>query len=161
MTPASSFEERQLLLIVEAAQRVGLEFVVIGNASAAMQGAPIMTQDIDLFVRDSKRNREKIRALATALGASCNQPFLPGSEMFRLETNELVVDCLFRLSSNQRFESVRSRAIALPIGALVATLEDVILQKRAAGRAKDKATLPILEQTLKVRELLEKAPKRK
>jgi hypothetical protein len=46
----------------------------------------------------------------------------------------------------------------MPVGehkALVASLEDVIRSKEAAGRPKDLAQLPILRDTLRVRRALE------
>ncbi len=151
---ASSFEEQQLVALARAATAVGLDYVVIGNASAALQGAPIMTQDIDLFVRDTKRNQEKIAQLAVQLRGTCDQPFLPTSNMFRIRTADAIVDCVLRLSSGQRFESVRSRAVEIELGShklRVAALADVIAQKEAAGRDKDRAVLPILRATLKAR----------
>ena len=54
--------------------------------------------------------------------------------------------------------SIRSRCVEMPVGehkALVASLEDVIRSKEAAGRPKDLAQLPILRDTLRVRRALE------
>lgn len=158
MAPASSFDDEQLRLLFAATSAVQLDFVVIGNASAALQGAPLMTQDVDLFMRDTKRNRTKIQEIAQRLDASCEQPFLPTSETFRLVARYLIVDCVFQLSSHQRFESVKSRAVETKIGGRpvrLATLEDIIIQKKAAGRLKDKAVMPILEASLAVKRGLE------
>jgi predicted nucleotidyltransferase len=50
---------------------------------------------------------------------------------------------------------VRSRASDVDVGGeqvRVASLEDIIASKRAAGRAKDRAVLEILEKTVRVRD---------
>jgi hypothetical protein len=46
-----------------------LEVVLIGNAAAAPQGAPVTTVDFDFLFRKTPRNMEKLTALASALGA--------------------------------------------------------------------------------------------
>jgi hypothetical protein len=63
-----------------------------------------------------------------------------------------------RISGGLTFSSVRARAQIVVVGGeklLVASLADVIRSKRAAGRPKDRAVLPILRDTLKVRTKLE------
>lgn len=144
--------------MIAALHAVALDVVVIGNAAAAMQGAPVMTQNIDLFLRDTKRNREKIAALARTLGGTCAQPFLPASEMFRIQTPDLLIDCMLKLSAHQKFETVKSRALKIRVGKgalAVAALADVIAQKEAAGRPKDLAVLAILRATLAVKQRTE------
>jgi phage FluMu protein gp41 len=50
------------------------------------------------------------------------------------------------------FEGLRSRSVERDVDGLllrVASLDDIIASKKAAGRDRDKAVLPILEKTLK------------
>ncbi|MDZ7301118.1 MAG: hypothetical protein ONB44_03120 [candidate division KSB1 bacterium] len=64
------------------------------------------------------------------------------------------MDFVFSVSSGKSFESIRSRATKIRIGrrmVWVASLEDVIAAKEAAGRPKDKAALPILKAALRVK----------
>jgi hypothetical protein len=67
-------------------------------------------------------------------------------------------DLLFdELPGDLSFESLRSRAIAIPLAghtAHVASLEDIIASKEAAGRPKDQAQLPILRDTLRVKKAI-------
>jgi len=52
------------------------------------------------------------------------------------------------------FMSLRSRAIEVNFSGntlLIASMQDIIKSKKAAGRAQDKAVLPILEKVLKIR----------
>jgi hypothetical protein len=61
-----------------------------------------------------------------------------------------MIDFVHALSSRKSFASIRSRAVRVRVGnkmVWVASLDDVIAAKEAAGRPKDKATLEILRQT--------------
>ncbi|MDI7268357.1 MAG: hypothetical protein QME96_10215 [Myxococcota bacterium] len=151
---ATPFEERLLADIVEAARAVGLEIVLVGNAAAALQGAPVATRDVDFLVRAGAANRRKIERLAERLGGlAVTRPGEPLSDMLRLVGGSVEIDFVFRLSSGARFESVRSRACTVRVGRTavrVASLADIIAAKRAARRPKDLAALPVLEQTARV-----------
>jgi hypothetical protein len=90
------------------------------------------------------------------VSASSDEAFvlevLAALELTRLEA-------LVRLPGDLSFESLRSRSIAIDLAgriARVASLEDVIRSKEAAGRPKDYAQLPILRDTLRVKKALEK-----
>ena len=50
------------------------EAVLIGNAAAAFQGAPVTTIDFDFFFRKTPRNLTKLKAFAKALGATILRP---------------------------------------------------------------------------------------
>jgi predicted nucleotidyltransferase len=131
-----------------------LEAVVIGNAGAALQGAPVTTIDIDFFFRGTPPNVRKLKRLAGALGATIYRPFYPASGMFRLhrDSDGLQVDFMTRISGVRSFEGVRARASRLEFDGheiFVAALADIIRSKEAAGRPKDLATLPILKDAAK------------
>jgi predicted nucleotidyltransferase len=149
-----------LAVVARAIEGVGLECIVVGNSAAALQGAPVTTIDIDFMFRKTAKNIEKLRRLAQALGGHLSQPFLPASEMYRLITENLQVDFVSRMDGIRSFESLRSRAADIDVGGVslcIASLEDVIKSKRAAGREKDLASLPILEKTLAVKKALSEA----
>lgn len=132
-------------------REAGLEAVLIGNAAAALQGAPVTTVDFDFFFRKTPRNLAKLRAFAKALGATILRPYYPISDLFRVVRDEdgLQVDFMATAHGLRSFEGVRARATAITIGGVsihVASLADVIKSKRAAGRPRDKAVLEILER---------------
>jgi len=63
----------------------------------------------------------------------------------------LQVDFMGRIDGIRSMESLRSRADRVEMGGctmLVASLEDIIRSKRAAGRPRDRAVLEILEKVL-------------
>lgn len=151
-----SFEESVLVQLMRVAHAVPLDAVLIGNAAAALHGVPVTTQDIDLFVRDTPGNADKIRRLVAALGdhVKASRPFEPASRMIRVEGLPVDIDFVFELSSHAKYESVRARSHVITIDNVairVADLQDVIEAKRAAGRPKDLAVIPLLEQFQRVR----------
>ena len=131
----------------------GLEAVLIGNAAAALQGAPVTTLDFDFLFRKTPRNLRKLKAVAKSLGAMVLKPYYPASDLLRVVRDEdsLQLDFMTTIHGVKSFESLRSRAFRADFGGhslLVADLADVVRSKRAAGRPRDKAVLEVLERTL-------------
>jgi len=130
-----------------------LEAVLIGNAAAALQGAPVTTVDFDFLFRRTPRNLAKLKTVARALGATILRPYYPASDLYRIVRDDdgLQVDFMATIHGLRSFEGVRDRATPLEVGGttiLVASLADVIRSKRAARRPRDLAVLEILERTL-------------
>lgn len=144
---------------------VGLEAVLIGNAAAALQGAPVTTIDFDFLFRKTPRNVAKLKALAKTLRATILRPYYPVSDLFRLSRDEdgLQLDFMGSVHGLRSFEGVRDRASRLEIAGvplLVGALADIIKSKRAAGRPRDIAVLPILEMALEESSQSPRAPRR-
>jgi hypothetical protein len=132
---------------------VKLETVLIGNAAAALQGAPVTTVDLDFLFRKVPRNLAKLRALARRLGGTILRPYYPASDLFRLvrESEGLQIDFMSTIHGMKSFEGIRDRATPIAVDnveLLVASLADIIRSKRAARRPQDLAVLPILERAL-------------
>ena len=154
--------------LVRAANVARLECIVIGNAGAALNGAPVTTLDFDLFVRDTGKAMEKIRALARELGADVIPATSPLSTMVRVENEReaIYLDLIDRPAGLGSFAAVRARAQELKLGAprsyvSVASLADIIRSKKALGRPKDLSVLPILELTLSEARKAKKADRRR
>jgi hypothetical protein len=140
--------------IARALETVRLEAVLVGNAGAALQGAPVTTVDFDFMFRKTPGNLRKLRRMARELDAVILTPFYPASALFRVVNDDagLQVDFMPRLDGIRSFESLRARAVAVRIGdasLLVAALTDIVRSKRAANRPRDRAALPVLEATLR------------
>jgi predicted nucleotidyltransferase len=134
-------------------QEIGLEAVLIGNAAAALQGAPVTTVDFDFLFRRTPRNVTKLKRLTKRLRATLLRPYYPASDLFRIVRDDdgLQVDFMGTIHGIRSFEGVRDRASIVEIDSiplLVASLADVIRSKRAAGRPRDRAVLEILERSL-------------
>jgi hypothetical protein len=138
------------LLRAFAAQR--LEAVLIGNAAAAMHGAPVTTLDFDFMFRDTPTNLRKLRAVAKSLEAVILRPYYPVSKLYRLvdDATGLQADFMPVIHGVRSFEGLRSRAVERRLdgcAVFIASLDDIIASKKAAGRDRDLAVLPVLEQT--------------
>jgi predicted nucleotidyltransferase len=134
-----------------ALAEVGLEAVLIGNAAAALRGAPVTTVDLDFFFRRTPRNVQKLKRLATRLRAVVLRPYYPVSDLFRVVRDDdgLQLDFMGSIHGIRSFEGLRDRGSVVHIAGaelLVASLDDVIRSKRAAGRPRDLAVLPLLEK---------------
>ena len=68
-----------LARIARTLREQNLEVVLIGNAAAALQGAPVTTIDFDFMFRKTPLNQRKLRAVAKSLGAVLFRPFYPAS----------------------------------------------------------------------------------
>jgi hypothetical protein len=155
MSPDEAF----VVTVLKALQAAGLEAIIVGNTAAAMLGAPVTTQDVDLLVRDTPQNRQKVGRFCQLLGVA--QPVRVGP----LATAETIlggawpIDILYdTIAGDLSFASVRSRSESIPIAdvsAIVASLEDVIQSKAASDRPKDRAVLPLLRDTLRVKKAIE------
>ncbi|MBI3072564.1 MAG: hypothetical protein HYY84_10660 [Deltaproteobacteria bacterium] len=156
MSPDEAF----ILKLAEAISAARLEALIVDSTAAALHGAPVMTLDVDLLVRDTPRNREKLVDLSARLGATRPQPISELTTVVEIIGAEMKVDILFdSISGGLSFHALRARSERIAIGkhsVLVASLADIIRSKKAAGRLKDKALLPILEATLRVKREVEK-----
>lgn len=143
-------------LLAEVGRRineVGLEAILIGNAAAALRGAPVTTVDFDFLFRRTPRNISKLKALARRLRATILRPFYPAADLHRLVRDDdgLQVDFMATIHGIRSFEGVRDRSSEIEIAGVllrVAALADIIRSKRAAGRPRDVAVLEVLETAL-------------
>jgi predicted nucleotidyltransferase len=140
--------------IVAALAAVRLEAILIGNAAAAIQGAPVTTVDFDFMFRTTPLNLAKLKKFAGRLDAVIMRPYHPASALYRVMNDDrgLQVDFMPAIHGVKSFNSLRSRAEKIELAGRdlwVAHLADIIASKRAAGRSRDIAVLDILEKTLR------------
>jgi hypothetical protein len=154
---AYSRDEVFLAKLAAALQKTRLEAIVVGNMASILNDAPVLTQDVDLLVRDTKLNRKKLKQFASELGGTGPGYIMGLTSTEHIYGADLPIDILYeKMAGGLKFASVKSRASRRVVGArgemlIVASLADVIKSKTAAGRKKDKAVLPILRDTLAAR----------
>jgi len=151
----NNMDARPLLdSVVAALAEARLEAILIGNAAAAMQGAPVTTVDFDFMFRPTPVNLAKLKKFAKRLDAVILRPYYPMSQLYRVMNDDrgLQADFMPAIHGVKSFNSLRSRAEKIDFGGhalWIANLADIIASKRAAARPRDKAVLEILEKTLR------------
>jgi len=143
-----------LARIAAALEKHGLEAVLIGNAAAALQGAPVTTVDFDFFFRKTPANLKKLKRVAAELGAIALHPYYPASGLIRLMRDDdgLQLDFMDLIDGVPSFEGLRRRSLRIRMGTAslrVAPLADIIKSKRAAGRPRDLSLLEKPERLLR------------
>jgi hypothetical protein len=133
---------------LRALLRRKVRFMVVGLSAAAMQGAPVVTQDVELWFEDLHDPR-----LAQALrdmGAAYVPPSILNPPMFALAGTELF-DIVLRMSGLGTFAEEFSRCVDVPLSRYrlkVLSLERILESKRAANRPKDVLVIHVLEDSL-------------
>ncbi|MGH9034453.1 MAG: nucleotidyltransferase domain-containing protein [Acidimicrobiia bacterium] len=150
--------------IVEVLNRHQVAYVVIGAYAAQLHGAPIRkTEDIDVTPSRARQNLDRLSQALKELGARVRTVGVPGglafdhdgaslgqTLMWNLTCAHGDFDISFQPSGTEGFDDLARDAVTRSVGdvpARVASLDDVIRSKRAAGRPKDLAVLPTLIAT--------------
>jgi hypothetical protein len=83
---------------------LNFEAILIGNAAAALQGAPVTTIDFDFLFRKTPRNLAKLKTLAGRLNATVLRPYYPVSDLYRVtrEDDGLQIDFIWLCSRSWR-----------------------------------------------------------
>jgi predicted nucleotidyltransferase len=137
----SAAEARFLRALTDA----GVEFLVVGLSAAALQGAPAVTQDIDLWFRDLtdpgiKQALSRVGGVYVAPTGATPPMFAgPGVALF---------DIVVTMHGLESFDREARRAVSVALDGVrikVLPLERIIVSKKATNRPKDRAILPVLE----------------
>jgi hypothetical protein len=137
--------ERRLL---RSLLRHEVRFMVVGLSAAAFQGAPVVTQDVDLWFEnlgDPAMSRALQEVGAAYVPPSINNPPMlagPGAELF---------DIVIRMDGLGKFADEIENCVEIRLGRQklkVLSLERILASKLAANRAKDKLTIPVLRDAL-------------
>jgi len=137
------------LRLLESLVRHEVRFMVVGLSAAAMQGAPVVTQDVDLWFEDLSDS--KLTQALRAVGAGYVPPFGSNPPMLAGAGSE-PFDVVLSMSGLGRFADELTHAIELKLGALplmVLSLDRILASKTAANRPKDRLVLPVLRNALR------------
>jgi hypothetical protein len=142
------FSDREVAFL-EALVAEGVDFLIVGLAAAALQGAPAVTQDVDLWFRNLE-DPALTRALRRA-GAAYIPPTASTPPLFAGAGTELF-DIVVHMHGLEPFEKEAGQTVRIRLGRVelpVLPLARIIVSKKATGRPKDLTILPALEDTLR------------
>lgn len=151
-------------VMLEAMQRHGVQFVVIGGLAAVSHGSPFLTEDLDVTPERSAANLDRLSDALRELDARIRTadapdglPFshtgstLADVEVWNLTTAAGDLDVSFVPNGTDGFADLLRDATEVPVQGVevrVASLADVIRSKQAANRPKDQRVLPTLREIL-------------
>lgn len=142
--------ERELrFLRVLAAHDIA--FLIVGLSAAALQGAPVVTQDIDLWFE--RLDDPRLAAALREVDGAYVPPTTLTPPMFAGEGLELF-DVVLRMDGLEGFAAEWTHAHVMVVGDVtvrVLPLARILVSKRAAARPKDRLVIPVLEDVLALR----------
>lgn len=129
--------------------RQKVDFMIVDLAAAALQGAPVVTQDVDLWFSDLG-DPGIAKALAAVGGTyvpstNAYPPMLAGRAV-------RLFDIVVHMHGLQAFSREKQNTLKVPLGRFkvpVLKLERIIASKQATGRDKDKLALQVLSDALR------------
>lgn len=125
-----------------------VQFMIVGLSAAALQGAPVVTQDVDLWFKDL--SDPGIKKALKKVGGAFVPPIGLNPPMFAGKSVQLfdIVTVMHGLDS---FDDEIENTIELPIGQFslkAIKLSRIIKSKEAVGREKNRLALPVLRDAL-------------
>jgi hypothetical protein len=145
----SLFSASEIAFLRELNRRK-VDYMVVGLSAAALQGAVVVTQDVDLWFRDLAD--PGIYEALKSVGGAYIPPNGSHPPMFVGGAVKLF-DVVTHMHGLDGFESERAFILKIPVGRLkvpVLRLDRIIRSKEATGRPKDKLVLPLLRDVLAV-----------
>jgi hypothetical protein len=144
-----------------------VDFVVVGGVAATAHGSVAFTQDLDISYAPDSDNLGRLGDVLVSIGARLrgvtdDVPFVPDGRTLR-RTRVLTLDTPLGWVDLQPdgapvYERLRARALVTDLGGVevrVASLEDLIAMKKAAGRPKDLVAVEELEAIQRLRRELD------
>jgi hypothetical protein len=151
----------RFLALLRTLLRHRVDFLIVGGVAAQLEGAPILTFDLDILCSRSPENMMRLLAALQEVKARYRDPAgrhiepdaarLATLQMHLLVTDLGPLDVLVRIGKDLGYDDLAGRTVEFQLAeARVRVLElaAVIETKEYANRDKDRAALPVLRQTL-------------
>ena len=146
--PAPSIFTDKEIRFLGALIRENVDFMIVGLSAAALQGAPVVTVDVDLWFRDLAD--PGIRTALREVGGTYIPPTGQNPPIFAGDAVNLF-DIVVHMHGLEAFERERENALKIQIGRIkvpVLPLDQVLHSKEATGREKDRLAIPVLRDAL-------------
>lgn len=154
----------KFIQILKVLARHEVELILVGGLAAIVEGAPISTFDLDVVFLRTDENLKRLLAALLELKSHYFDPagrhIVPDAEklaslrLHRLVTSLGPLDVMETIGAGLRYADLIGDTRLSEVGGInvrVLRLETIILSKEQANRDKDRATLPILQRTLRLK----------
>lgn len=145
--------------LVQALVDGGVDFVIVGGVAVVLQAMPRFTKDLDICYATAEENLDALGRVLVGLTARLRGipetvPFVPDGHSLRqtqilcLTTPVGDIDLLVNPEGSPDYETLRERASVMDLSGRsvrVASIQDMLAMKRAAGRPQDLADIESLE----------------
>lgn len=152
-------------LLLQALAGGDVRFVVVGGLAAVAQGAPVVTFDLGIVHERSPENVRRLFGVLSAVDATYvrpagSPPIAPREDLLLGDGHHLFatrhgrLDVLGRIEGGRGFEELMPDTVGTRIGdaaVRLLSIETILEIKRASGRAKDRAMVPLLEAAVRRR----------
>lgn len=140
------------------------EFIVVGALSAVLQGAPIMTFDLDVVHNRTSENLERLKSALNELEAHYRghgSHLVPGDDDLCSAGHQLLttkygpLDILGAIEERLTYDDLLSHSVDVEVDEIVVRLlklDKYVELKERSSVEKDRARLSTLRQTLKDRD---------
>lgn len=136
-----------------------VDFVIVGGVAVVLQAMPRFTKDLDICYAPDDDNLDRLGDVLLDLGARLrgapdDVPFIPDgrrlrrTEILTLETAKGDIDLLAHPEGAPDYGRLRENATVMELAdrrVSVASVDDLIAMKRAAGRQQDMIDVEALE----------------
>lgn len=123
-------------------------YIIVGLSAAAMQGAPIVTKDIDIWFKDlnslSLQKVFKKCKISYIYTTNLHPPVLVGKGIN-------LIDIVTHVHGVEEFDIEYKKCLKLKVAGVILRLlplQDIIKSKEYLNRQKDALVLPVLRDTL-------------
>lgn len=141
------FAESEVRLL-QALLKARVRFMVVGLSAATLQGAPVVTQNVDLWFEDL--TDPNLASALRAVGAAHVPPGAFNPPMPAGEGAELF-DVVLRMDGLDTFATELAMCVSIPLGRQrlkVLSLERILASKVAADRPKDRLSIHVIRDAI-------------
>ncbi|MBW1998307.1 MAG: hypothetical protein JRJ29_10130 [Deltaproteobacteria bacterium] len=162
--PSSGRQKSDLNLsaLLEGLLRSGVDFILVGGLAAVVQGAPVVTMDVDIVPDPSSENVDKLLGFLRSVGAfhrrldekiiEPRKRDISGKGHALFSTRLGPIDVLGSIEERKTYSDLLEHSIDIEFKGhtmKVLDLKVMIELKKKSSDPRDKQRLPVLEETLR------------